>query len=500
MNKGKICISVCCKNAAELAENIKRAEEFGDVIEVRFDGLDEKEIPAAFVALHSTKPLLLTYRPKEQGGMTDADLAERIAFWKSNDTSNKKEIWIDNEPDLADVVQWPPENSAIRSFHDFSGIPRDLPELFDCLSANGDVVKIAYSVNEITDAIPLWQQLGRAKSEQKSFIPIAMGEAGKWTRVLGLAHGAFMTFASPDAGSETAPGQISARDMNDVYRVKELNENTGVYGIIGGNTSYSVSPFMHNAAFKAAGISSVFVPLQVGDLDEFMRRMVKPATREIELNFKGFSVTNPHKQSIKRHLDFIDETATKIGAVNTVKIEDGKFYGYNTDASGFIEPLIKKFGDLKNARVSIFGAGGAARACIYELKQHEADVTLVARDLEKAGILAKEFSISIEKLTTDNRPLTTDIIVNATPLGTTGELEKETIASAEQLKGVKLVYDLIYNPPETQLIHEAYSANVSAIGGLEMLIAQGAEQFKIWTGLAAPLNEMRDAVEARLRK
>ncbi|MEJ7847213.1 MAG: shikimate dehydrogenase [Pyrinomonadaceae bacterium] len=500
MDKGKICVSVCCQNAQDLAESIRRAEEFSDVIEVRFDGMNTDELPAAFAALDSTKPLLLTYRPKEQGGFADADLAERIEFWKSNDVSKEKEVWLDNESDLSDVLKWPPENIVIRSFHDFYGIPGELNKLFDELSALGDAVKIAYKVNEITECIPLWKILERAKSERKSFIPIAMGEAGKWTRILGLAHGAFMTYASLDPGSETAPGQISARDIDEVYRVKDLNENTGVYGIIGGNTSYSVSPFIHNAAFKAAGLNSVFVPLQVRDLNEFMGRMVKPETREIELNFKGFAVTNPHKQSIMRHLDFIDETAASIGAVNTVKIDNGKFHGYNTDAPGFIEPLISKFGDLNDARVSIFGAGGAARACIYALKQHGADVILFARDLEKASILANEFNISIEELTTDHWPLTTDIIVNTTPLGTIGELENETIATSEQLNGVKFVYDLIYNPPETRLIHEANSANVPAIGGMEMLIAQGAAQFTIWTGLDAPLNEMRDAVEAKLRK
>lgn len=498
MNKGKICVSVCRENAGELAESIRNAEDYADVIEVRFDGLNPRDFPAAFAALNSTKSLLLTYRPKEQGGMTDADLAGRVDFWKSNLISNRQDSWFDNEPDLADVLQWPQGHPMVRSFHDFSGVPSELNNLFDKLSADGDVVKIACSVNEITDAIPLWKLLERSKSEWKSFIPIAMGEAGKWTRILGLAHGAFMTYASLDTGSETAPGQISARDMSSVYRVKDLDPDTGVYGIIGGNTGYSVSPFMHNAAFEAAGINSVFVPLQVSDLDSFMRRMVRAETREVELNFKGFAVTNPHKQSIMPYLDFIDETAAKIGAVNTVKIEDGKLHGYNTDAHGFIKPLIRKFGDLNDARVSIIGAGGAARACIYVLKQHGADVTLVARDLEKAGILANEFNISIEELITDNLPLTTDIVVNATPLGTIGELENETVATAAQLKGVKLVYDLVYNPGETELIHEANSANVPAIGGMEMLIAQGARQFEIWTGLAAPLEEMSEGVRQKL--
>src|SRR5262249_46574426 len=155
-------------------------------------------------------------------------------------------------------------------------------------------------------------------------IPIAMGESGKWTRILGLAHGAFLTYASLETGKETASGQITVDEMHDVYRAKELDKTTEVFGIIAGNTGYTVSPVMQNAAFKAAELNAVFVPFQVKDLDEFMHRIVKPATREIELNLKGFSITNPHKQSIIPHLDEIDETAKTIGAVNTVKVEDGK--------------------------------------------------------------------------------------------------------------------------------------------------------------------------------
>jgi len=231
-----------------------------------------------------------------------------------------------------------------------------------------------------------------------------------------------------------------------------------------------------------------------------MRRMVKPETHEIELNFKGFSVTNPHKQAIIKHLDHIDETAKSIGAVNTVKIENEKFYGYNTDAHGFIVPLKAIYGDLSGANVAVFGAGGAARACIYALKHEGCDVTLLARNPRKAQVLKDEFNIHIQQLTTNNRQLTTvfDIIVNATPLGTKGGLENESIATVEQLEGVKLVYDLVYSHGDTSLLQEARHAGVRAIGGLEMLIAQGAKQFEIWTSRHAPLDEMSAAVKTRL--
>ncbi|MEP6904313.1 MAG: shikimate dehydrogenase, partial [Actinomycetota bacterium] len=219
---------------------------------------------------------------------------------------------------------------------------------------------------------------------------------------------------------------------------------------------------------------------------------------------KGFSVTIPHKQSIIKHLDFLDETAAKIGAVNTVKIVDGRLFGYNTDAQGFIAPLLKTYGDLKNAKVAILGAGGSARACVYALNNAGAEVTIFARNLEKAESLANEFQVELKELpkTKDQQPKTDfgdfDILVNTTPLGMKGKAEGETPVLAEQLKGLQLVYDLVYTPFQTRLMTEADKAEIPKIGGLAMLIAQGAEQQKIWTGLDAPIKEMSRAALERL--
>ncbi len=216
-----------------------------------------------------------------------------------------------------------------------------------------------------------------------------MGEAGKWTRILGLAYGSPLTYASLESGTETAPGQISAKDLIEVYRVKELDEQTEIYGIIGNPVSHSLSPYMHNAAFKHHKLNAVYIPFEVSNLDEFIKRMVRTETREIDWNLKGFRVTIPHKEAIMKYLDFIDEDAKKIGAVNTVHIVEGKLYGYNTDANGFIEPLRNAYGDLKDANVGIIGNGGAARACIYALKKEGANVTIFARNPEKAKPLVR---------------------------------------------------------------------------------------------------------------
>ncbi len=500
MNKGKVCISVCAKTASELLEQIERAEVLADVIEARIDCLDRNDIERAVSDLKTSKPLLLTFRPESQGGHAPDDPLQRIMFWASavgNIGMELDQIWIDNEFDISSALQWSDEMTSIRSFHDFEGCPANISDIFQGLSQLG-IAKIAVTARTITDGIPVWNLLDRARVEGNSMIPIAMGEAGKWTRILGPAHGAFLTYATLDPGSETAPGQITAEDMIDVYRVKELDTQTEVYGIVAGDTSYSISPWMHNAAFKASGMNRVFIPLQVADLGKFLTRMVRKETREVELNFAGFSVTNPHKQAIMPFLDEIDETARMIGAVNTVKIANGRFYGYNTDAPGFIAPLTKIYGDLRDANVAVVGAGGAARACIYALMKEGADPAVCGRDLKKAERVAGEFGCSAKRFEPDLELGGYDIVVNTTPLGTNGEDEDASIASAEGLRGVKLVYDLVYNPSVTRLIREARAANVSAIGGREMLIAQGAMQFKIWTGETAPIEVITAAVEKKL--
>lgn len=491
MNKGKICVSVCAETADEVLRQINRAEDLADLIEIRFDCLKEGEIQKVWKSSASKKPEISTFRPKEQGGIKTISKQERLNFWNSGNQT----LWSDFEMDLfATGVTLLPK-LLICSHHDFEGTPKNLNDVYERLKkTNADVVKIAVQAHDATDTIHIWKLLEKAKSENQQIIPIAMGESGKWTRILSLAHGAFMTYASLDAGRETAPGQVSAQDLIEVYRAKELNEQTEIYGIIGGNTSYSMSPYMHNAAFKFHKLNAVFVPLQVKNLDGFIRRMVKPETREIELNFKGFAVTIPHKQSVIKHLDCLDETAEKIGAVNTVKIEDGKLYGYNTDAQGFIEPLKTAYGDLKNAKVAVLGAGGAARACVYALKKEGAEATIFARDLKKTEALANEFEVGLEKLSTQHSALSAfEVVVNATPLGTKGSFENETPATAEQIKNIHLAYDLVYNPFETRFLREAKSAHVPTIGGLAMLIAQAMKQQKIWTGLDAPMKQMSRA-------
>ena len=500
MNSGKICVSLFAETAEEFLRKIKSVAPKADMIELRFDCLDDVERRMLIDRLPAVSPAyLFTFRPREQGGRRDITLTERLKFWELALSTKRENLYIDIEFDPMLLPAVDPQNTQrIVSFHDFEG-GSDVDALFESFCHFSDHLKIAINAYDITDTIDIWNLIDTAKVSNKKIIPIAMGEPGKWVRVLALAHGAFMTYASEAKGAETASGQISVDDLTNVYRAKELDEHTKIYGVIAGSTAHSMSPFIQNAAFKEVGINSVFVPLQVRNIEEFFRRMVMPETREINVNFHGFAVTNPHKQAIMAHLDEIDETARAIGAVNTVAIHDDTMVGCNTDAEGFMVPLRRRFGDLFNARVAIMGAGGAARACVYSLTKDGADVTVFARNAERANAVTSQLGGSGRTIDSNISFGDFDIIVNATPLGTAGPLQDETVAVADQLRGVKLVYDLVYNPEQTRLLKEAVESGAQTINGLEMLIEQGSMQFNIWTGRQPSADTMLKAAQDRLQ-
>jgi 3-dehydroquinate dehydratase/shikimate dehydrogenase len=500
MNNGKICVPVTGATVDEMIVNIRRAGEFADVIELRIDSLAPGEIDPLFAELKRErpvpeKPFLITFRPKDQGGYRDITLQERREFWANG---NDDHWGGDFEEDVIEETGvWFGEN-IICSYHDFDGVPDRLEGVYERLKRIRDhsaasIFKLAVQPQDITGSLPLWHLLKRSREEEIKFIPVAMGEAGKWTRIMGLAFGAPLTYGSLDTGKETAPGQITAKDLIEIYRVKELTEKTQVFGVIGDPVSKSLSPYMHNPAFQANGIDAVFMHLEVKNLEKFITEFIPGSG----LNFGGLSVTMPHKQAIIPYLDEIDETAKTIGAVNTVKIENRKLRGFNTDADGFIGPLKKACGDLKKARVALLGAGGAARACVYALKKEGASVTVFVRNVGKAAAFAGEFGVDVLDLAgLDTSGF--DIVINATPVGMKAGEENKTLLDAERLKGVKLVFDLITKPAETALMREAKKAGIPTIGGAEMLIAQGVKQFEIWTGQEAPADLMREKVIERL--
>ncbi|HIH09477.1 MAG TPA: shikimate dehydrogenase [Candidatus Diapherotrites archaeon] len=255
--------------------------------------------------------------------------------------------------------------------------------------------------------------------------------------------------------------------------------------LLGKPARHSLSPRMHNAGYGALGLDFVYLAFEPKDLEKAVDGLK-------ELEAAGFNVTMPFKSQILKHLDSIDPIAKKIGAVNTVVNRNGKLKGYNTDGPGAIA-AIKKVTEIKGKRVLLIGAGGAGRAIGFYLKRSGAKTTIADRTHFKAEKLAgalRAKNIGIEKI--DNLA-DFDIIINASPSGmhpNTGE----TPLSPQLLESRHIVFDIVYDPPETKFLSEAKAKGCVTINGLEMLLGQGFEGFRLFTGRDAPRNAMEKAV------
>ena len=480
----RVCVPLCEKNLDALRSACERAVEWADFVELRLDCLDSTPENISELLQDIGRPVILTFRPSEQGGYRNLSREERESFWKT--APRGESIWWDVEGELVQDLS-PDWSRVIASHHDFSGVPSDLQQIYERLAkTSAHVLKIAVQAHDIIDCIPIFQLLERARREGREVIAIAMGKAGIATRILGPSRGAFLTYGALDDDSATAPGQLNAPKLRSLYHIDQIDNETLICGLIGVPVMHSVSPHIHNTAFAAEQINGVYLPFEVKDVDSFFKRMVDPRTRELNWNLRGLSVTAPHKQSVMQHLDWIEPDAKEIGAVNTVVIENDRLLGYNTDSAGLIEPLLKRLGSLADRDIAIIGAGGAARAAIWALQRQQARVTLFARNVEKARKLAEVFNISCKSLSSA-RFDGYDLVINATPLGS-GEHIDQSPATAGQLNGARCIYDLIYNPSETKLLREARQVGCETFGGMEMLVAQAKLQFELWTGKKARLH------------
>ena len=285
-----------------------------------------------------------------------------------------------------------------------------------------------------------------------------------------------------------------------------ISGKTKVCGIIGDPVEHSMSPAMHNAAFKKMGLDYVYVAFSVKKAE-----LGKAIGGMRALNIKGLNVTIPHKVAVLELLDKLDPLAEKIGAVNTIINDDGKLTGYNTDATGFLQPLLEKGIETRGKNIVILGAGGASRGISFILAGRGANMTILNRQVERAKELANRIrqtfgsQVTALELTKENLSLVlnkTDILVNATSVGMSPNSE-ETPVNADLLKPGIIVYDIVYNPVKTRLLQQAEAAGAETISGLDMLVWQGALAFEKWTGIEAPVKLMKQEalklLEARER-
>ena len=266
-------------------------------------------------------------------------------------------------------------------------------------------------------------------------------------------------------------------------------------GVIGWPIAHSLSPAMQEAAIRAAGgdYSYIAMPVRPEDLP-------RAAEGLRCLNFRGFNVTIPHKTAIIEWLDEIDEDARRIGAVNTVVNENGRLLGRNTDVAGFLLGLSQKGIAVRGSRSVVLGAGGAARAVVWGLvREGAAGVVVAVRNAAKAKASLSDFDAHVEIISWDGDAFAealknADILVNTTPLGMTPNLEDAPPVNWALVRREAFVYDIIYTPSRTRFLREAEARGCRVQSGAAMLVGQGAEAFRLWTGIRPDEHAMETAL------
>ena len=465
---------------AELRQK-RDAVRDADLVELRLDTVRDPD-PAAALA-GRTRPVVVTCRPAWEGGAFKGSEEERKRILADALSRGAEYVDLEWRARFDDLIAQTSGRRIVLSTHDFRGMPIDLTARVNAMRSTGaEVIKIAAATTSLSDCLPLLELGTKKGASDGGLVLIGMGPYGLPTRILAGRFGSRWSFAG-DIGDI---GQVTADTLLNEYRFRSVTDSTEIYGIVGGAIGHSVSPSMHNAAFRASRIDAVYLPLPAVTASDFQ-------TFGRAIGISGASVTIPFKVSLFDAVDEVYSVARRIGAINTIRVEDGRWIGGNTDANGFLEPLQERI-SLQGMRVAVLGAGGAARAVVVALGSTGCSISLHARNRAQAEEVAMLTSVDIGPW--PPAPGSWDVLVNCTPIGMYPR-SHETPVPAAHLTG-RYVYDLIYNPQATRLLHDAAAVGCQTIGGLEMLVAQAREQFHWWTGITPSAAVMREAAEERL--
>lgn len=276
-----------------------------------------------------------------------------------------------------------------------------------------------------------------------------------------------------------------------------ITGKTSVFGIIGDPVEHSLSPGMHNAAFDSLGLDHIYVPFNVKT--EELEDAINGA---LAMGIRGLNVTIPHKTEVIKYLDYLDIAAGLIGAVNTIEFGENGAVGHNTDGIGAIR-AIEEVTPVKGKKIMVLGAGGAARSISFQLLLSEAECLVISnRTMERAQELREDLveKLDQEVIITDlgfdlKKELEdTDILINTTPIGMYPNVSHKPLVTADMMHKGLIVNDIVYNPLKTGLILEAEKAGAKTISGIKMLMYQGIESFRIWTGIEPPIEVFETAL------
>src|SRR6516225_5653728 len=439
----RLCIPVWALNPTELVQKADAVVRENPFIEFRLDYLPKPALAVSklktFVEYHPEALIVATCRRAANGGKFRGSVAAQVDVLAkaASQGCHLLDVELETATRLkpADFARLRRSANLILSFHDFRGTKR-LEETFAKMKQYpADFFKVVTTANSLYDNVIMMKFLEKY-SHAHSLVGVCMGEQGIMSRLLAVRAGSQFTFAAASPGEETAPGQVAARTLRETYRIDQVDAATRVYGVVGDPVAHSLSPVMLNTAFRRENVNAVYLALHAKTLEDLLA-----CVRNIPIN--GLSVTMPYKEQILKHLDKTDPLTAKIGACNTVvRGQEGKLFGFNTDVSGVVRPLEMRM-RLPAAKILVLGAGGAARAAVFGLKERGAEVYILNRTPAPAQTLAKQARAKAINRTMLKK-LEFDVIINATPVGMEGN--REPMLLSEQEFKAKYFFEMVYTP------------------------------------------------------
>ena len=486
-----ICVSIGRgRHRFVIATHKHLVEQGADLVELRLDYIND---PANLKRLIADRPcpVVITCRRKRDGGKYKGSEEERLILLRSAIAEGVE--YVDLEEDVAAQVPRFGNTRRIISLHDFRKTPDDLEEIHRRLSGlDPDVIKICTMANNPGDNLRMLRLVEKSKLPT---VGLCMGDMGLPSRILAGRFGAPFTYATFSHERALAPGQLSFEQMKNVYHYDQIDRETDVYGVIADPIGHSLSPLIHNAAFRHLKLNKVYVPIRVPreSLSEFIDQAP-------QMGVKGLSVTIPHKETVIEKLTQADEAVRGIGAANTVVFDGDQRHGFNTDYQAAMDSLEaaldtadKGPGQLEGKTALVLGAGGVGKAIVFGLVRRGAKLVLTDGLPERAQELAERF----ECRTIDwslRHTVSADVLINCTPVGMHPNVD-ETPYDKHHLRPGTIVFDVVYNPENTLLVKDARARNCKVITGVEMFVRQACLQFKLFTGHDGPADLMRDVLK-----
>ena len=485
-----ICVSIGRgRHRHVLAEYRHLVDQGASLVELRLDYING-DVNLRRLVADRPCPAIISCRRTVDGGKYAGSEEQRQLLLRTAIAEGVE--YVDLEDDVAASIKRFGHTKRIISVHDFRKTPDNLDEIHRRLCGlDPDILKICTMANHPHDNLRMLELARRSKVPT---IGLCMGDIGIPTRILAGKFGAPFTYATFHHERVLAPGQLSFQQMTETYHYDQIDADTEVYGVVADPVGHSLSPLLHNVAFRHFKLNKVYIPIRVPRED--LARFIDDAGR---LDIRGLSVTIPHKEEVVKKLTEADGAVRGIGAANTVIFDGKKRQGFNTDCRAAMDSLEAAIGGageveqkIKGKTALVLGAGGVGKAVVYGLTRRGANVVVSDGVARQALTLAQRFSCrSVEW--SARHSIAADLLFNCTPVGMHPNVD-ETPFEKHHLRPSMVVFDAVYNPENTLLVKDARSRNCTVVTGVDMFVRQACRQFELFTGKEGPADLMRETI------